>query len=105
MSAFGGKAVATPTAAALAMKKATSSIPIVAVALTDPVGLGLVISEAHPGTNLTGILSRIPGLPGKQFEVALDVASESRSRTVVSSAMAPTCAKSSAVRHTLLIGF
>jgi putative ABC transport system substrate-binding protein len=65
--------VVAPTAAALAMKKATSSIPIVAVALTDPVGLGLVISEAHPGTNLTGILSRVAGLPGKQFEVALDV--------------------------------
>jgi putative tryptophan/tyrosine transport system substrate-binding protein len=65
--------VATPTGAALAMKKATSSIPIVAVALTDPVGLGLVISEAHPGTNLTGILSRVAGLPGKQFEIALDV--------------------------------
>ena len=65
--------VATPTGAALAMKKATSSIPIVAVALTDPVGLGLVISEAHPGRNLTGILSRVAGLPGKQLEIALDV--------------------------------
>ena len=65
--------VVTPTVAALAMKKATSSIPIVAVVITDPVGLGLVVSEAHPGTNVTGILARAAGLPGKQFEIALDV--------------------------------
>jgi ABC-type uncharacterized transport system substrate-binding protein len=65
--------VATPTVAALAMKKATSSIPIVGVALTDPVGLGLVVSEAHPGTNVTGILSRVAGLPGKHLEIALEI--------------------------------
>jgi putative ABC transport system substrate-binding protein len=65
--------VATPTAAARAMKSATSNIPIVAVALTDPVGFGLVISEARPGTNVTGILSRVAGLPSKQLEVALEV--------------------------------
>ena len=65
--------VVTPTVAALAMKKATPSIPIVAVVITDPIGLGLVVSEAHPGTNVTGILARVAGLPGKQFEIALDI--------------------------------
>jgi putative ABC transport system substrate-binding protein len=65
--------VAAPTIAALAMKKATSDIPIVAVTITDPVGFGLVVSEARPGTNVTGILSRVPGLPAKQLEIALDV--------------------------------
>ena len=44
--------VAAPTIAALAMKKATSDIPIVAVTITDPVGFGLVVSEARPGTNV-----------------------------------------------------
>jgi putative ABC transport system substrate-binding protein len=65
--------VATPTIAALAMKKATSSIPIVGIALTDPVGFGLLVSEARPGTNVTGILSRVAGLPGKHLEIALEV--------------------------------
>jgi putative tryptophan/tyrosine transport system substrate-binding protein len=65
--------VVTPTVAALAAKEATQSIPIVAVVITDPVGLGLVVSEAHPGTNVTGILARVAGLPGKQVEIALDI--------------------------------
>jgi ABC-type uncharacterized transport system substrate-binding protein len=65
--------VATPTVAALAMKRATSSIAIVAATITDPVGVGLVESEARPGTNVTGILARLPGLAGKQLELALDV--------------------------------
>jgi ABC-type uncharacterized transport system substrate-binding protein len=65
--------VATPTVAALAMKRATSSIAIVGIALTDPVGFGLLVSEARPGTNVTGILSRVTGLPGKHLEIALEV--------------------------------
>jgi putative ABC transport system substrate-binding protein len=60
--------------AALAVKKITSSIPIVGVSLTDPVGLGLVASEARPGTNVTGTLIRLEGLTGKQLELALELA-------------------------------
>src|SRR5262245_53313924 len=37
--------VASSSASALAMKRATSNIPIVAATVTDPVGLGLVLSE------------------------------------------------------------
>src|SRR5215831_17009448 len=61
------------SAAALAAKQATASIPIVGVNLTDPVGMGLVISEARPGTNVTGTLLRLEGLTGKQLEMALDL--------------------------------
>jgi hypothetical protein len=47
--------VAATTPGALAAKQATATIPIVGVNLTDPVGFGLIASEAHPGTNVTGI--------------------------------------------------
>ena len=46
---------AGPTPPVLAAKKATGTIPIVGMSLTDPVGLGLVTSLAHPGGNVTGV--------------------------------------------------
>jgi putative ABC transport system substrate-binding protein len=65
--------VAGSTPAALAAKRATANIAIVGLLLTDPVGLGLVQSEARPETNVTGILIRVEGLPGKQLEIAREL--------------------------------
>src|SRR5262245_12757183 len=55
--------VAQHTPAAVAARKATSTIPIVAIAVTDPVGRGLVESLARPGGNVTGTT----------FSVGLDI--------------------------------
>jgi putative tryptophan/tyrosine transport system substrate-binding protein len=59
--------------AALAAKKATASLPIVAAILNDPVRLGLIATYARPGGNITGILSQVEGLPGKQVEIAQEL--------------------------------
>jgi len=59
-------AVITP--AALALKNATTTIPIVMVSVGDPVGSGLVASLARPGGNITGLASLSPELVGKQLE-------------------------------------
>jgi putative tryptophan/tyrosine transport system substrate-binding protein len=47
--------VAVPTAAAVAAHRATASIPIVAISVADPVGMGLTASLAQPSANLTGV--------------------------------------------------
>lgn len=47
--------VALPTAATVAASRATTTIPIVAVSVADPVGLGLARSLARPGGNVTGL--------------------------------------------------
>src|SRR5262249_2650366 len=39
----------------LAVKKATSTIPVVMLAVADPVGLGVAASLSHPGGNITGM--------------------------------------------------
>jgi ABC-type uncharacterized transport system substrate-binding protein len=65
--------IVSNTAAALAIKQSTTSIPIVVAALNDPVGSGLVVSEARPGTNVTGMRTNLEGLPGKQLELAREI--------------------------------
>jgi putative ABC transport system substrate-binding protein len=64
--------VAGSNQAAIAMRQATTVVPIVAPTLFDPIGLGLVASLARPGGNVTGTTSQ-DTLPGKQLELAAEV--------------------------------
>jgi putative ABC transport system substrate-binding protein len=52
--------LATNPQAAVALKSATDSIPIVFVSVADPVGLGLVQSLPRPGGNITGVATMVP---------------------------------------------
>jgi putative tryptophan/tyrosine transport system substrate-binding protein len=52
-----------------AAKNATKTIPIVMTNVTDPVGIGLVASLAHPGGNVTGLSNVGSDLGGKQLEL------------------------------------
>jgi putative ABC transport system substrate-binding protein len=52
-----------------AAKNATKTIPIVMTSATDPVGIGLITSLAHPGGNVTGLSNVGSDLGGKQLEL------------------------------------
>lgn len=61
---------ASGTQAALAASKATRTIPIVFVAVTDPDGLGIVKSLRRPGTNATGLSNQTDASQFKLLELA-----------------------------------
>jgi putative tryptophan/tyrosine transport system substrate-binding protein len=52
---------------ALALQRATATIPIVFVGAYDPIGVGLVNSIARPSGNITGL--SLPDLIGKRLEI------------------------------------
>ena len=60
---------AASTPATLTAKAATQTIPIVFAVGTDPVGIGLVASLAHPGGNITGVTNLNVELFKKCFEL------------------------------------
>jgi putative ABC transport system substrate-binding protein len=66
--------LAAAVSAAVPARKATSAIPIVCPALADAVHLGLIVSEARPGGNVTGIEPYVAGLPAKQMELVREIA-------------------------------
>ena len=59
-----------PESAVAAAKRATTTTPIVMVALNaDPVAAGLIASFAKPGGNVTGIYIRQPEVLAKRLEI------------------------------------
>jgi ABC-type uncharacterized transport system substrate-binding protein len=61
----------TPTV--LAVKNATTTIPIVMAASGEPVGTGIVASLARPGGNVTGLSAFVTDLVAKRVELLREV--------------------------------
>jgi ABC-type uncharacterized transport system substrate-binding protein len=62
--------ICTTAQAAIALKSATATIPIVFVGIANPVALDLVQSLSHPGGNITGLTTFVPGdFNAKQIEI------------------------------------
>ena len=57
------------TPAAQAAKRGTRTVPIVMIALGDPLGTGLVESIVRPGGNVTGMSLMVPELGVKRLEL------------------------------------
>jgi putative tryptophan/tyrosine transport system substrate-binding protein len=57
------------TPAALAVKGATKTIPIVFPTAIDPVGAGVISSLARPGGNITGLTTQSPDLIAKRLQL------------------------------------
>jgi len=81
---------AASTAVAVAAKNATSTIPIVAPTMSNPVELGLVASVARPGGNVTG-LSYSVGLEifSKQLELLKETVPKVRRVAILSNPANP----------------
>lgn len=61
--------LAANVAATVAAAKATNAIPVVMLAVFDPVGVGVVKSLERPGTNVTGTTMYAPQLIGERVRI------------------------------------
>jgi putative ABC transport system substrate-binding protein len=60
------------TPRAKAAQRATKTIPIVAISISDPIKAGLVTSLAHPGGNITGNTILGPDIVTKKLQILKD---------------------------------
>jgi len=86
--------VVTTTPAALAVKNATKTIPVVLAQSIDPVGAGLVASLAHPGGNITGTTQMAPDLIAKRLQLLVQAIPRASKVAVVWNAANPANARS-----------
>jgi len=68
--------LASGTPAVTALQKATRTVPIVFVRVSDPVGAGIVDSPARPGCNATGFMNFEYSISGKWLELLKQIAPE-----------------------------
>ena len=69
-------AVSTP--GVRAAQSATTTIPIVFVGVSDPVGSGLVLSLARPGANTTGVSTQLLDLNAKELQLLKEIVPRAR---------------------------
>src|SRR5262249_20729048 len=62
------------TAALIPLRRATTTIPIIFTAVSDPVAQGFVASLAHPGGNLTGFSNFEPNIGSKWVQLLKEIA-------------------------------
>lgn len=65
--------VSWATAATIAAKRATTTLPIVMVSVADPVGVGVVTELARPGGNITGMSNMAADLSTKIMQLLIEV--------------------------------
>jgi putative ABC transport system substrate-binding protein len=65
--------LAANVAATVAAAKATNTIPVVMMAVFDPVGVGVVKSLEHPRTNVTGTTMYAPQLISERLRILKDI--------------------------------
>jgi ABC-type uncharacterized transport system substrate-binding protein len=70
--------VAWTTPAVTAARAATSTIPIVMVGVSDPMGLGFVRNLARPGGNITGVSNLAADISTKVVELLNDIVPSSK---------------------------
>jgi len=75
--------VANTTPSLFAVRRATQNIPIVFVAVADPVAQGFVQTLARPGGNITGFGVEEPGMGAKWLELLREIAPGVRSITTL----------------------
>lgn len=63
---------------AVALQALTQTIPIVFVAVSDPVAVGLVASYSRPGGNATGVTHMEPSVGGVMAELLFEIAPATR---------------------------
>ena len=85
--------IVTYGSAAVTLKQATASIPIVFAPAIDPVGIGLVASLSRPGGNVTGISFQQAELASKRLELLREIVSGLRTLAILYDATYPASAR------------
>jgi putative ABC transport system substrate-binding protein len=86
--------IASTTPSVLALKAATTEIPIVFFVAGDPVALGLVTSLNRPGGNLTGTTSMTLEVGSKWLQLLHEIVPAARDFAVLVNPTSPVLAKS-----------
>jgi putative ABC transport system substrate-binding protein len=81
--------IAFYSAAVVAASRVTSTTPIIAMGVLDPVALGVAQSLARPGGNVTGTVFAGQGMLGKMFEVVREAVPRARRIAVLINTRVP----------------